>query len=151
MNRSATFRYSIDAPCPAATAVSLLADPRRQVELHPLIRHVREVAPAPGAIASFAITDALALGPLRFRIVYDADVIEVSDHKIVTVARQKPATTVRNTTLASETATGVTIEVEITLTAPSLLFGYAYRTAHRAHLELGRRIEARLTELGASG
>jgi hypothetical protein len=148
MSRSGTFTYTIEAPCGAATAVALLGDPRRSGELHPLIQSVGAVAHQPGAIASYRITDLLPLGPLRVRIVYEADVITMTDAEVVTVARQRPATTVRNETHVAETVGGVAITVTITLTAPTLLFGYAFRTARTAHLELGARIARRLTELG---
>ena len=148
MARSGTFAYTIEAPCDAATAVALLGDPRRNGELHPLIQSVVEVHAQPGAIASYRITDLLPLGPLRFRIVYEADVITVTETDVVTVARQRPATTVRNRTRVATTPTGVKVDVEITLTAPTLLFGYAFRTARAAHLELGERIAQRLSELG---
>jgi hypothetical protein len=149
MSRSGTFAYTIEAPCDAATAVALLGDPLRNGELHPLIQSVAEVAPQPGAIASYRITDLLPLGPVRLRIVYEADVITSTAMHVVTVARQRPATTVRNETLVTGTSDGITITVTIALTAPALLFGYAFRTAHSAHLELGERIAHRLTELAA--
>lgn len=104
----------------------------------------------PGAIASYRITDLLPLGPLRFRIVYEADVITVTPSRVVTVARQRPGTTVRNETLVASTDAGVTVTVSITLAAPTLLFGYAFRTARAAHLELGERITRRLTELATT-
>ena len=147
MSRSGTFEYTIEAPCDAATAVALLGDPRRNGELHPLIQSVDEVSPQTGAIASYRITDLLPLGPLRFRIVYEADVITVTPSKVVTVARQRPGTTVRNETRVAATAAGVAITVAITMRAPTLLFGYAFRTARTAHLELGERIARRLTDL----
>ena len=147
MSRSGTFTYTIEAPCSAATAVSLLGDLQRSGELHPLIQSVDVVARQPGAIASYRITDQLPLGALSMRIVYDADVIAITDTEVITVARQRPATTVRNETRVTESSSGVTISVTITLTAPALLFGYAFRTAHTAHLELGARIARRLTEL----
>lgn len=150
MSRSGTFEYTIGAPCDAATAVALLGDPRRNGELHPLIQSVAEVSPQPGAIASYRITDLLPLGPLRLRIVYEADVITLTPSQVVTVARQRPATTVRNETLVASTDAGVTVTVSITLTAPAALFGYAFRTARAAHLELGERIERRLTEIATT-
>jgi len=144
MSRTGSFSYSIEANCDAATASALLGDPRRSGELHPLIQSVVDVDAQPGAIASYRITDLLPLGPLRFRIVYEADVITVTDEDVVTVARQRPATRVRNDTHITSVDGGVTIDVTITMTAPTLLFGYAFRTARAAHLELGERIAERL-------
>ena len=146
MSRTGSFTYSIEAPCDAATAVALLADPRRSGELHPLIQSVEEVPVQPGALASYRITDLLPLGPLRLPIVYEADVLTASPTDVVTVARQRPRTTVRNETLVTDSAHGVDIAVTITMTAPTLLFGYAFRTARAAHLELAQRIARRLTD-----
>jgi hypothetical protein len=148
MSRSGTFNYTIEAPGDAATAVALLSDPRRNGELHPLIQSVVEVHAQPGAIATYRITDLLPVGPLRLRIVYEADVITITETDVVTVARQRPATTVHNVTRVATTPNGVTVDVSITLTAPTPLFGYAFRTARTAHLELGERISARLADLG---
>jgi len=147
MSRSGTFTYAIDAPCDAATAADLLGDPRRNGELHPLIQSVAVAPTQPGAIASYRITDRLPLGPLRLRIVYEADVITRSETHVVTVARQRPRTTVRNDTRIDSVDGGVAITVSITITAPTPLFGYAFRTARAAHLELGERIALRLSEL----
>ncbi len=147
MIRSGTFSYTIEAPCGAATAVALLGDPRRSGELHPLIQAVDVVETQTDAIASYRITDLLPVGPLRFRIVYEADVLTATETDVVTVARQRPATTVRNVTRVAPASTGVRIDVEITLATPRLLFGYAFRTARVAHLELGERIARRLSEL----
>lgn len=67
------------------------------------------------------------------------------EDEVVTVARQQPATTVRNhTRLRDEPDGTVRIDVEITLTAPAPLFGYAFRQARAAHLGLAARLGATL-------
>ncbi|MEV4541289.1 SRPBCC family protein [Micromonospora echinaurantiaca] len=139
-----SFSYTVQARCPVAEAAALLADPTRQVELHPLIVRVRRVRTRPGARASYAITDRLAAGPLRFPVTYRADVLVADADEIVTVARQWPATTVRNRTRLGVEPDGVRIDVEITLTAPAPLFGYAFRQARSAHLGLAARLGALL-------
>lgn len=144
MTRSGTFSYEISAACDAATAIALVGDPRRNGELHPLIQSVVEVPTRSGAIASYDITDLLTFWLLRFRIVYEADVMSVTDRDVLTVARQRPGTTVRAETRVEPTDGGVAISVTITLSAPALLFSYAFRTARAAHLELGARIADRL-------
>jgi len=145
--RSGSFDYIIEAPCSPATAVALLGDLRRQGELHPLIVEVKQLPARAGAIESYAITDRLKVGPITFRIVYDADVVERTASVISTVARQRPGTVVHNQTTVSQTDDGVRVTVKIELTAPTLLFRYAISTAETAHRELGRRIAARLAEL----
>ncbi|WP_229405172.1 SRPBCC family protein [Micromonospora sp. NBRC 110038] len=141
MPRRDSFQYSVQARCSRAEAVALLSDPARQTELHPLITRVRRLSPRPGALASYAITDELAAGPVRFGVTYQADVLVVTDDEIVTVARQRPATTVRNHTRLRDEPDGlVRVDVEITLVAPTPLFAYAFRQARSAHLGLARRL-----------
>ena len=138
--RSGTWSYDVDVTCPPEQAMALLGDITRQGELHPLIVEVRELPPPPGAVRSYAITDRLVLGPVPFRITYHADTLSITDDEVVTVARQRPRTTVRNTTRVSATPTGSHVHVDVTLTAPTLLFPYAFRQGRRAHLALADRI-----------
>ncbi|WP_247657834.1 SRPBCC family protein [Micromonospora sp. U56] len=140
--RRESFSYTVQARCSRADAVALLSDPARQGELHPLIVRVRRLPTRPGARASYAITDRLELGPLRFPVTYQADVLVVTDDEIVTVARQQPGTTVRNHTRLQEEGDVLRIDVEITLSAPAPLFGYAFRQARAAHLGLASRLGA---------
>ncbi|MEU5944458.1 SRPBCC family protein [Micromonospora sp. NPDC047465] len=141
MIRRDSFSYTVQARCSLADAAGLLADPARQQDLHPLIARVRRVSPRRGARASYLITDRLAVGPLRLPVTYRADVLVDGPDEIVTVARQWPATTVRNRTrLRAEPDGVVRIDVEITLAAPVPLFGYAFRQARAAHLGLAARL-----------
>ncbi|MGV9215054.1 SRPBCC family protein [Micromonospora sp. RB23] len=146
MLSSDTFSYTVQARCSVAEAAALLSDLTRQGDLHPLIVRVREVTPPrPGARASYTINDRLVAGPLRFRTTYQADVLISEPDEIVTVARQWPATTVRNhTRLRAEPDGLVRIDVDITLRAPTPLFGYAFRQARAAHLALAARLGAAL-------
>ncbi|MGC4804314.1 SRPBCC family protein [Micromonospora sp. DT233] len=141
MLRRDSFQYSVQARCPRAEAVALLGDLTRQGELHPLITRVRRLPPRPGARSSYAITDRHVAGPLRFSATYQADVLTLGDDEIVTVARQWPATTVRNHTRLRDEPDGVVrIDVEITLAAPAPLFRYAFKQARSAHLGLAQRL-----------
>ena len=144
--RSGRFTYDLQARCTLAAARDLLSDITRQGELHPLIIEVRELAPADGALRSYAITDRLTCGPLRFRITYYADTLSVSDREIVTVARQRPRTAVRNTVRLTEANGVVDIAVAIELSAPTLLYAIALKTGRKAHLELAQRIKAVLDQ-----
>ena len=150
MQPSGTFSYTAHARCDVPTAMALLSDLSRQGELHPLIVNVEARPTAAGALASYLITDRLALGPFSFRIRYTADVIERTADSIVTVAHQSPRTTVRNETHVSADRDGARVDVTVTLSAPRALFGYALRTARTAHLALGERIGETLTRLGQS-
>lgn len=89
------------------------------------------------------------MGPLRFRTTYQADVLICEPDEIVTVARQWPATTVRNhTRLRAEPDGLVRIDVDITLRAPAPLFRYAFQQARAAHLALATRLGAALDTTG---
>ncbi len=139
--RTGTWSYDIDAAASPAAALALLSDITRQGELHPLISKVEELPPAAGALRSYAITDTLRMGPIPFRIRYFADTVSVTESEIVTLARQRPRTTIRNRTTITPTATGVHVHVDVELTAPTPLFSYAYREGRKAHLELAGRVK----------
>jgi hypothetical protein len=146
MARTGTFRYRVDAGTDRARAVRVFSELSEHAALHPLIVEVREVQPAPkGCVRRFLISDRIPLGPLRLPITYVADVISVADDRIVTVARQKPATTLRNVTSLSEVDGSIRADVEITMTAPTLLFRFAIRQAEQAHNELAVRLSQLLT------
>ena len=146
--RTGSWSYDIDAPCAPARALALLSDITQQGELHPLIVRVEELPPAPGALRSYAITDRLALGPVPFRITYYADTLSITDEQVVTVARQRPRTTIRNTTTVSAAPSGCHVHVDVALTAPTLLFPYAFREGRKAHLALAGRIRDVLSSQG---
>ncbi|MEV1145370.1 SRPBCC family protein [Micromonospora sp. NPDC049799] len=147
MPRRESFTYTVQARCTPAEAVALLADPQRQADLHPLIVRVRRIRTRPGARASYAITDRLTVGPLRLPLTYRADVLVADPDEVVTVARQRPATTVRNhTRLRAEPDGVLRIDVEIVLIAPAPLFGYAFAQARAAHLALASRLGAALDQ-----
>jgi hypothetical protein len=139
--RRGSFRYDVDARCPLDEAVALLSDVPRLAAIHPLAVEVQELQPTPGALRSTAITSRLALGPLHFRITYHADVLSVSQDEVVTVARQRPSTTLRNHTRLRSDGDGVVhIQVEITFESPYLLFPYGFSQAQYAHRGLAQGI-----------
>lgn len=145
MLRRNTFSYTVQARCSRADALALLGDLSRRGELHPVIVRARRRRPRPGALASYAITGRLTAGSLRFPVTYQADVLIATEDEVVTVARQWPATTVRNRTrLKEESPDVVRLDVEITVSAPAPLFGYAFHQVRAAHLGLASRLGAAL-------
>jgi hypothetical protein len=146
MPRQGSFRYELRAPGgDVDEAVALLSDFSRHAELHPLIVRVTP-APAPeGVLRRYLITDRIVLGPVRFPVTYTADVLRADADRVVTLARQRPGTTVRNDTRLSVVDAEVRAVVEITLTAPTPLFGFAVRQARAAHAVLADRLRAALT------
>jgi hypothetical protein len=135
------FRYQVTTRCPAPVAAAVLADITHQVQVHPLIESVDQVAAPPGVLRGYRVTDRVRLGPIALRVVYQADLLSASDHEIVSVARQRPGIVVRNRTTLSDRADGGTdVTVEITVSAPWPLFGFTLGQARRAHAEVARRL-----------
>jgi hypothetical protein len=140
--RTGTFTYAFDAGDDMAVAVARLSDLSNHADLHPLIVAVRPAPPPPGALRRFVITDRMAVGPAHFRITYTTDLLTVTDDTLILVARQRPATTLHNHTHLSHAGDRIRADVEITMTAPTLLFPYAFDQAQRAHLALADRLTA---------
>ena len=146
MARTGTFRYHVEAGTDRAAAVSVFSDFFRHAGLHPFIVAVREETPAPaGCVRRFRIDDRIPWGPVHLPITYVADVVSVTDDRVVTVARQRPATTLHIVTELREAGAALRADVEITMTAPALLFRYAFRQAQRAHAELAPKLSKLLT------
>jgi hypothetical protein len=140
--KTGSWSYGLTARCRLEDAEALLADVTKQGRLHPLIIDVTELPAVPGALRSFAIKDRLKMAGVPFTITYVADLLSRTGTEIVTVARQQPRTTLRNVTRLTDNGDGtVTVDVEVTMTAPSLLHGYALKTGRKAHLELAERIK----------
>lgn len=146
--RTGGWSYEVDAAATPGAAHALLSDLHQQGALHPLIVHVEDLPPVDGALLSYAVTDVLRLGPVPLRITYYADTLSVSDTEIVTVARQRPRTTLRNTTTIAPSDRGVHVHVDVELTAPRLLFPIALRQGRAAHLALAGRIREVLESQG---
>jgi hypothetical protein len=136
MPRTGTFRYHFDAGRDLAVAVERLSDMATHAAAHPLIVAVRTVPPPLGAIRRYHVTDRIALGPVRFRITYTADLVTVTGDRVIFLAHQWPAVTVRNDIALSRAGDRVRADVEIAMTAPTAMFGSAFRQARRAHLTL---------------
>lgn len=139
-----TFTYHISALCPREKALSLLSEFSQHSRLHPLIEKVEQAAPPPGVLRRYWITDRLQWGSFSFRVRYRADILSISPEEILTEAYQQPGTSVHNRTLLREANGRTEIEVEIRLSAPNLLFGYAFSQARAAHLEMAQRIQQAL-------
>ena len=142
--REGTWEYAVSARCALVDAVSLMADVERLGEVHPLVTRVVPLPRAAGALRSYAVTDRLRVGPLRFPITYRADVISVSELEVVTAAAQRPRTTLWLTSQFQVEGERVHIAVTVVMRAPRLLFPFAYRTGKAAHLQLAERIRETL-------
>jgi hypothetical protein len=73
-----------------------------------------------------------------------ANVLSVTEDEAVTVALQRPNTTLVNRSRFMEGPEGTHIGVDITFSSPTLLFPYAFRNAQFAHRGLAIGIKDRL-------
>ncbi|WP_020497136.1 SRPBCC family protein [Sciscionella marina] len=135
--RNSRFHYTVTALCTPAEAVALLTDVPRLTSRHPFVIGARERPADAGVLRSTTVTDRLRLGPVPFTITYVTDVLAAGPEEVVTVARQRPSTTLTSRARIRAQEDGRTrIEVTISFTAPALLFPYAFGKARHAHREL---------------
>lgn len=139
--RQGIFEKEIFIRSNVATVIRILADYSQHHKIHPLIVKVERAADAPPGVRRYYITDRLQWGPFRFKIKYRADILSISGNSVHTEAYQSPGTTVTNVTKITPKDDGVLLHETITLTAPDLLFNYAFQQANAAHEEMLQRIK----------
>ena len=152
VSRTRSFSYDIVAAGHAHDAWPLLTEYSKHAALHPFIVNVEKLPTADGSLRSYRITDRLRLGPIPFRVRYLTDVLEVDAARVVTVARQRPRTIVKNETELVDGADGtVHAHTTVTMTAPLLLFGYAFRQLRIAHEGLAVRLREEIERVAREG
>lgn len=140
--KTGSFSYEVRARCAPDQAARVLTNLAGHAGLNPLIVSVESVAPRHGGRRAYLIHDRLRWGPVTFPMTYRAEVLAESEREVVMLAVQQLRTTVRTVARIEPDAGGVLIRVTFTMTAPRLLFGYAMRQGHAAHLELAKRLPA---------
>ncbi len=140
--KQGSFEREISINSDAKTVVDLIADYSQHHKIHPLIEKVERAREEPAGIRRYFITDNLQWGPFKFKIKYQADIISVSEDTVHTEAYQSPGTYITNVTKISPAQNGVVLHETITIKAPNLLFGYAFRQAQTAHEEMLKRIKS---------
>jgi hypothetical protein len=136
------FEKEIYIEADASTVIRLIADYSQHYKIHPLIEKVERAKDEPAGVKRYFITDHLQWGPFKFRIKYRADVIAVTENIVHTEAYQSPRTFVTNLTKVTPEGNGVRLHETITMRAPRLLFGYAFKQAQSAHEEMLKRTKA---------
>ena len=139
--KQGTFEKEIFINSDAATVINVIADYSQHHKIHPLIIKVERADNAPEGVRRYFITDSLVWGPFKFKIKYQADIIAVTDDTVHTEAYQSPKTFVTNVTKVTPKDDGVLLHETITMKAPDLLFGYAFKQAESAHGEMLQRIK----------
>ena len=140
--KQGSFEKEISINSDVKTVVDLIADYSQHHKIHPLIEKVERAREEPAGIRRYFITDNLQWGPFKFKIKYQADIISVSEDTVHTEAYQSPGTYITNVTKISPAQNGVVLHETITIKAPNLLFGYAFRQAQTAHEEMLKRIHS---------
>ena len=139
--KQGTFKEEIFIQSDVTSVINLIADYSQHHKIHPLIIGVeRGTDPEPG-VKRYFITDQLQWGPFRFKIKYQADILSVTEDTVHTQAYQTPNTYITNLTKVTPEQDGVRLYETITLKAPDLLFGYAFKQAQTAHREMLKRIK----------
>ena len=140
--KQGSFEREISINSDAKTVVDLIADYSQHHKIHPLIEKVERAREEPAGIRRYFITDNLQWGPFKFKIKYQADIVAVTEDAVHTEAFQSPQTHVTNLTKVTPQGDGVRLHETITMTAPDILFGYAFKQAEIAHEEMLKRIKA---------
>ena len=140
--KQGTFEKEIFIVSDAKTVINVIADYSNHHKIHPLIIKVERAKEEPAGVRRYFITDSLQWGPFKFKIKYQADIISVSEDTVHTEAYQSPGTYITNVTKISPAQNGVVLHETITIKAPNLLFGYAFRQAQTAHEEMLKRIKS---------
>src|SRR5690242_12908400 len=139
--KSETFEKQIFIQATVPAVIEVISNYSLHDKIHPLIEKVERAGSSPPGVERFFITDNLKWGPFKFRIKYQADIVSVTQDTVHTEAYQSPNTHVTNISKVIPSGEGVILHETITMQAPDLLFGYAFKQAHAAHEELLKRIK----------
>ncbi len=139
--KQGTFEKQIFIHSNVSTVISVISNYSRHDKIHPLIEKVEHAENSPAGVERFFITDNLQWGPFKFKIKYQADIVSVTQDTVHTEAFQSPNTHVTNISKVTPSGDGVILHETITMKAPNLLFGYAFKQAQAAHEELLKRIK----------
>jgi len=123
------------------TVINIIADYSNHHKIHPLIIKVERAEDEPEGTRRYLITDSLQWGPFKFKIKYQADITGVTEDTVHTEAYQSPGTYITNVTKVTPKGDGVHLQETITMKAPDMLFGYAFKQAETAHTEMLERIK----------
>ena len=139
--KQGSFEKEIFIQSDAETVINVIADYSNHHKIHPLIIKVERAKDEPEGVQRYLITDSLQMGPFKFKIQYQADIISITDDTVHTKAYQAPGTYITNITKVTPNGDGVSLHEMITMKAPDLLFGTAFNKAQTAHEEMLKRIK----------
>jgi hypothetical protein len=140
--KQGTFEKQIFIHSDVPAVIAVISNYGLHDQIHPLIEKVERAEDPPAGVKRFFITDKLKWGPFKFRIKYQANIVSVTQDTVHTEAFQSPNTHVINISKVIPSGDGVILHETITMQAPDLLFGYAFKQAQAAHEELLKRIKS---------
>jgi len=139
--KQGSFEKEIFIQTDPETVVNVIADYSNHPKIHPFIIQVERAEDELEGMCRYFITDSLQWGPFKFKIKYQADIIAVTEDTVHTEAYQSPGTYITNVTKVTPKGDGVHLHETITMKAPDMLFGYAFKQAETAHEEMLERIK----------
>jgi hypothetical protein len=151
-----TYGYSHSAiiGAPLDEVWDWLGDPRRHIELHPLIRELTILeqgdGPGPGErYCNFVVRDEVKLFGVDVPVVYNSQMIQrPAEHKMIVRATCPPR--LQTTVLWSlrPVEGGTEVEEQVELTAPRLIAGFSTRQSQRAHVQMFATLQRLVAERG---
>jgi ligand-binding SRPBCC domain-containing protein len=156
MAKTLGYRNSAVIGAPLDEVWDWLGDPRRHIELHPLIRELTVIeegdGPEPGeCYCDFVVRDEVKLFGVDVPVIYQSRMIRRSaTHELIirTTCQPRLVTTVLWSMRAVEG--GTEVEEQVELTAPRMIAGFSTRQSQRAHEEMFATLQ-RLVAARGSG
>ena len=142
--KQTTISQEIFIDRPPARVFEFLSDQMNSRLIHPLIIDMTLTGEEGDGTRHYRITDQLEMGPLRFKIKYEADHRTEPPDTIISIGRQSPRVTVHNTTRCRPEGTGTRLVESLVISAPNLLFNYTVKQAAASHELMLARLKAYL-------
>ncbi len=151
-----TYGYSHSAiiGAPLQEVWDWLRDPRRHVELHPLIRELTITAEGDGPgdgeqFVEFVVRDLVKLFGVDVPVEYHSYMIlRPHEHKMLVRATCQPRLITTVVWTLREVESGTEVEEEVELTAPRLIAGFSTRQSQRAHESMFATLQRLVAERG---
>jgi ligand-binding SRPBCC domain-containing protein len=119
-----------------------LADPRRHIELHPLIRELTITdegdGPGPGErYCNFVVRDDVRLFGVEVPVIYQSQMIQrPAEYKMIVRATCQPRLVTTVLWSLRTVDGGTEVEEQVELTAPRLIAGFSTRQSQKAHEQM---------------
>ncbi len=154
MAKTYGYKHSAIIGAPFQEVWDWLGDPRRHIELHPLMRELTVTAEGEGPgegerFVEFTVRDDVKLFGVDVPVEYHSRMVQrPAEHKMLLRATCQPrlVTTVVWTLRAVDG--GTEVEEQVELTAPRLIAGFSTRQSQRAHETMFATLQRLVAERG---